>query len=486
MRTKTNELKGKQVLVLGLGALGGGIATTCWLLEQGALVTVTDLKNEEQLASSVRRVEEHLKRTAVDGKAYAKIRARLTWALGGHSNALVDESDMVVVNPDVPARSTYVQRALKRGIAVANEGILFYDHWSKPCIGVTGTRGKTTTAAWTNHLIGTSLLTGNSIVKPFTVALSDATRKTAAVTELSSFILELFDHAHRAPHIAIITNLYRDHLNRHGTMKEYAQAKSNIFRRQTPDDILILNADDDWTAWFEGQKPAASLRYTSMHTLPTGSVGLWYRDGGVWEWRGLREHRVLEVPGFAGQWGEHNLANLLQAALAAHEMGVSFSRIQTRIAGLPSVQYRQEIVHRDAKLTVINDTTATSPEAGVAAMRRWGGPTCILITGGTDRELDYRLWARELPKHIRRTNTIFLSGSATQKMRAALKADGTGIRAYDTLEAAWEAALERAGTYVSAVILFSPSAKSFEMFANEYDRGQQFNALVHQPRSRRR
>lgn len=486
MSTKANGLKDKKVLVFGLGALGGGIATTCWLLEQGAFVTVTDLKNDQQLASSVRRVEEHLKRAAVDGKAYAKIRARLTWALGGHSNALIDGAELVVVNPDVPVRSTFIQRALKKGIAVANEGTLFYEHWTKPCVGVTGTRGKTTTAAWANHLIGTSLLTGNSIVKPFSVALGDATRKSAAVTELSSFILELFGHAQKAPRIAVITNLYRDHLNRHGTMEEYARAKAQIFVHQESDDVLILNADDEWTSWFIAQHPSSRVLRTSLRVLPAGTEGLWFRDDGLWEWQGTRERRVLDVAGFREQWGEHNVANLLQAVLAAHLMGVPYSRIQARIAGLPTVQYRQEIVHRDAKLTVVNDTTATSPEAGIAGMRRWGGPTCILITGGTDRELDYRSWASELPKHIRRTNTIFLSGSATQKMRAALKSDATGIRAYDSLAAAWQAALERAGTYVSAVILFSPAAKSFEMFANEYDRGQQFNALVHQPKSRRR
>jgi len=475
-----DTLKNKHVLVLGLGALGGGIATTTWLLEQGAYVTVTDLKNEEQLASSVRRVEESLKRSAVDGKAYTKVRSRLTWALGGHSNKLIDVADVVVVNPDVSVRNPFVQRAIRKGIAVANEGTLFYDHWKRSCVGVTGTRGKTTTATWTNHLIGTSLLTGNSVVKPFTVALGDSGRKTAAVTELSSFILELFERARRGPRVAVITNLYRDHLNRHGTMEEYALAKSQIFRHQTADDVLILNADNEWTPWFLSRKPSARLYFTSLQALAPGVQGVWYQDRAIWERGATRDRQVLNLGGFAEAWGEHNVANVLQAVLAARLMGVPYARIQRRIATLPAVSYRQEVVFQDTKLTVVNDTTATSPDAGIAAMKRFGGPTCILITGGTDRELDYRAWARELPQHIRRTNTILLSGSATQKMRAALRKDATGIRAFDSLKAAWDAARERARTYVSATILFSPAAKSFELFANEYDRGQQFNAIVKQ------
>jgi UDP-N-acetylmuramoylalanine--D-glutamate ligase len=472
------SLKNKRVLVLGLGVLGGGVATTNWLLDRGARVTVTDLKNEEQLASSVKRIEEHLKRSAPDGKSYEKSRARLVWALGGHSRALIDAADIVVVNPDVSVNNPFVQRALARGIAVANEGTLFYDHWNKPSVGVTGTRGKTTTATWTNHLLGSSVLTGNSVVKPFLSALAESGRHRAAVTELSSFILELFDRARRGPRVAVITNLYRDHLNRHGSMEEYARAKANVFVHQRASDALILNADDEWTPWFLSRRPASRVYRTSMRPLPAGVRGVWYQDHAIWEHGANRDRKVVELSGFIESWGAHNVANVLQAVLAARIMGASYASIQRRIASLPAVPYRQEVVYRDAHLTVVNDTTATSPEAGIAALKRWGGPTCVLITGGTDRELEYRAWAKELPKHIRRTNTVFLSGSATQKMRAALRKDAAGIRAFDSLEKAWEAALERARTYVTATILFSPAAKSFELFQNEYDRGQQFNTIV--------
>lgn len=470
------QLKNKRVLVFGLGLLGGGVATTNWLLDRGARVTVTDLKNEKQLASSVKRVEDHLKKTARDGEAYAKARSRLTWALGGHSKALIDKVSVVVVNPDVSVRNPFVQYAIDSGKTVCNEGSMFYDTWKKTTVGVTGTRGKTTTASWAHHLMQGSVLAGNSTTKPFLAMTGE--RATGAVTELSSFILELFPYARKSPHVAVITNLYRDHLNRHRTMEEYARAKAQIFAHQTSRDWLILNADDEWTGWFLEQRPAAAVRYVSLRPLPLDLEGIWYADGLVWERAGAKEKKVLDIQRLRDEWGMHNVANFLAAGLAARCAGISWAEIQKRLTTVPQVPFRQEVVHRDRTLTVVNDTTATSPEGGIVAVRRWGGPNCILITGGTDRELDFRQWAHEVADHITPNNTIFLAGSATDKMKKAMGTARKGIRTYDTLERCWAAARGRAGKFVSAVILFSPAAKSFELFANEFDRGQQFNALV--------
>lgn len=172
------------------------------------------------------------------------------------------------------------------------------------------------------------------------------------------------------------------------------------------------------------------------------------------------------------------MSNLDAAVAAARLAGVTVHQIERRKSTLPQVPLRQEVVHQSPKLTVINDSCATEPFRAIAAMRKWGGPTCVLICGGSGNTLDYHEWAQELIRHVRPTNTILLTGSATKKMRRALGAHSKGIRAYDSLEAAFKAAKARAGLYVTSVVLFSPAAKSFELFANEYDRGQQFNELV--------
>jgi UDP-N-acetylmuramoylalanine-D-glutamate ligase len=139
---------------------------------------------------------------------------------------------------------------------------------------------------------------------------------------------------------------------------------------------------------------------------------------------------------------------------------------------------RHEIVYRSAKMSIINDTGAVSPERAAISVRQWGGPNCILIAGGDGRRTDYRAWADTVAEHIRPTNLILLTGSATGAMRTSLGARARGVRTYDSLERCWGAALDRARKYIQAVILFSPGAKSFELFANEFDRGQKFNGLV--------
>ena len=475
-RGMTLALKNKKVLLLGLGSLGGGVATVRWLLDLGCHVTVTDLKDDKALAHSVRAVEEHLKRRARDGKHFAKLKSMLAWRLGGHSNDMIDEADLVVANPDVSLKNPYIQYALKKGIPVHNEGTLFYELWPKKLVGITGTRGKTTTATWTGHFIADSLVTGNSVTKPFLSVLEQ--KAPVAVTELSSFVLEYFEHIKRAPKVAVITNLYQDHLNRHGTMESYARAKANIFAHQQSADTLILNANDQWSQYFVDQKPQARLLWFDIEPLAPERDGLYWHAGALWWQENGERAQVVRVPGFVEAWGEHNVFNLLASALAARAAGVSGGVIQSRIATLPTVAYRQEIVLQSSKLTIINDTTATSPEGGMAAIRRFHAPNMVLICGGTDRQLDYRAWARLVRTHVNCNNLIFLAGSATQKMCTALGTWRRGIRVYSTLEESFDAGVRRAREYGHGLVVFSPAAKSFELFANEFDRGQQFNALV--------
>ena len=472
-------LKNKKVLLLGLGSLGGGLATAKWLLDQGAVLTVTDLKTEAELKPSVTKLANYAEESIRDADEWDewKKRPRLAFRLGGHDEEDIRAADIVVVNPDIPLNSRYVALARSLGKRIENEATLFYGSWHRPTIAVTGTRGKTTTTTWAGHLLGPRsrpVVAGSSYVRPLLSVADEPQKYSHAATELSSFLLEHFDGR---PDIAIITNLYRDHLNRHRTMKEYAKAKASIFISQTAAQHLILNHDNAWTPQFLAMKPRAQVWFTSAvgQDVPQGLV---YQDGkgmlvkaGAWR-------AVLNLEKVHREQGIHNLENALAAALAAHLAGTSWQTIQKRIATLPQIQYRQETVHQDRKLTVINDTTATSPEGAIAAIRRWGGPNCVLICGGTDRELEFGAWADAVRETLNVNNMVFLDGSATRKMRTALGPWGRGIRSYASLADALDAALARARKYVQSVVVFSPGAKSFELFRNEFDRGQQFNNFV--------
>jgi UDP-N-acetylmuramoylalanine--D-glutamate ligase len=300
-------------------------------------------------------------------------------------------------------------------------------------------------------------------------------RPKVAVTELPSFLLE---HFSAAPTVSVVTNVQRDHLNRYDGMKGYARTKAAIFTEQSERQHLILNADDEWMPFFLKQEPCAKVWTVSVRPLDEGK-GLYIDGDDAWflSERGLAT-RVLPVRGLAERHGRHALSNFLAAALAAHLSGCPWPVIAKRMTTLPDVPFRQEVVHRTGKLVVINDTCATSPDGAIAAVERWGGPNCMLIAGGTDRDLEYDAWAKAVVRHVKPENTFLLAGTATDKMRRALKRSVRGRRTFDTLDRCMEAAFARAGTYVNSVVLFSPGAKSFGPFKHEFDRGQTFNKLL--------
>lgn len=431
-----NNYAGEKVLVFGFGILGGGVATVRWLLHHGAQVTVTDLKSREELAPSIE-----------------KISGDVVYHLGGHTKEDIEDADIVVVNPDVPISNEFIRYAQKLGKQIENEATIFYELFPGKIIAVTGTRGKTTTTLWINHFLNTthrSSIAGNSTTNPYLQVLEQADKLDVAVVETPSYHLELFP-ARRAPDIAVITNLTPDHLNRHGSMTQYIATKARLFAGQKATDHLILNADDPNTELLLQKNPLAQISFFSV-----------------------QKHEPAEIlEGF--DRGEHNAANLLAAALAAHLAGCSWTDIQNAIPTLPQAAMRQEIVFQNDCLTVINDTTATSPEGAIAAIRRFESPNSIFIFGGTDRQLTFDAWA-QAANRIDPDRVVFIAGSATDKMLEVLGWKHAFV--FDTLSECIQAALEKSKQYPAATVIFSPGAKSFEKFKNEYDRGEQFNEII--------
>ncbi len=461
------DFKNKKVLVFGLGLLGGGVATTNWLLKQGAKVTVTDLKTQEQLQSSLDRLE-----------------GSVELRLGGNSESDIEAAEVIVLNPDVPHSNSLVQKAFSLGKVVENEATIFYKVCSKPIVGITGTRGKTTTTTWINYFLSKqfrSTIAGNSPESQFLKILPTVDDLDVVVTEMPSFHLELFDRMEKGPDVAVITNIFQDHLPWHGSQEAYVKAKAKLFLHQTPDQHLIVNKQNSWTQFLIEQKPQAHVWFFSTQRFD-GNGLLHDNDVIYFQSQGTTKE-VLKIENFVKERGEHNLENLLASALAAHLAGCSWEIIQAAISTLPEVKFRQEVIYKNDKLTIINDTTATSPEGAIAAMKRFSGPGTILIAGGTDKNLDFSGWGEAATRYIHRGNIILLSGSATDKMVATLKERGlnetTDFSIQESLAACLEVGMAKAREQEGpAVVLFSPGAKSFEKFKNEFDRGQQFNALT--------
>jgi len=465
-------LKGKKVLLMGLGILGGGVASARWLLGQGALLTITDMKSAEVLASSLVKLED--------------IKKNIHFVLGEHRESDFIANDIIVVNPDVPSSSPFIKIARDHGKIIENELSLFYRFCpSHKTVAVTGTRGKTTTVNWTAHFLkdlrSDVLITGNSPENPLLGSLEKIGPETPVVIEAPSFLLELASESDFAPHIAVITNVYRDHLNRHGTMEAYADIKGNIFRKQKKDDAVIFNYTNEWTQYFFGQTPKSKVLLFSTKELPMDKEGMFVHGGEMMLRIDGKESQVMNVTDFINEWGWHNLENLLASSLAAILSGLDYREVEKGSHSLPQIRYRQEKIFENNFLKIYNDTAATSPDATIAALARFSKEgDVILIAGGTDRDLDFKEWAEIVKKSLKPENLILLSGTATEKMKRELREINFGkISEGDTLEQCFEIAIACAKTTNEEIsILFSPSAKSFGKFKNEFDRGQQFEALV--------
>jgi UDP-N-acetylmuramoylalanine--D-glutamate ligase len=376
---------------------------------------------------------------------------------------------------------------------IVNDARLFFDEIKNPVVAVTGTRGKTTTVNWLNFTLNSSgkkaLLGGNSSDVALLSLVEKLEPKTTAVVELSSWQLEFLPGAKRAPDIAVITNLYPDHLNRYGGMSDYARAKAEIFCGQTRGQILILNADNKWTAFFLNQRPRSRIYFFSTRVLPSGKWGVFIKNGALFfkSNEGTEEVISRKAMDVLKGRGGHNLANFTATALAAHLAGVPWLKIARAIPKLPDVKYREEIVLRKNNLTVVNDSAATSPDATLAAIRRFSTQgKVILITGGTDKNLDFGPLARAIKKALAPDQVLFLNGSATQKLIKELMAiryfGNDKANLYEDLPGIinYTRRFLRHGEDENIVVLFSPGAASFEKFKNEFDRGEKFNLYSRQ------
>lgn len=443
----------KKVLIMGLGLQGGGVGVTRWFAKQGARVTVTDLKTEKELASSVKDLTDwanlfHLK---------------VNFVLGEHREEDFKNADLVIRNADVPRDSSFLKIARNRGISVEMDESLFL----KLCpdlenvIGVTGTRGKTTTT----HLIGAilkeaglSVLLGGNLRGVGTLSLLDEiTSQTKIVLELSSWQLQGLDEDRISPHIAVITNLYPDHLNRYKNMEEYAEDKKTIFKYQQKDDFLFLNKDNKYYNGYNFHKGAkAKIVWFTSKDTPLA----------------IRKNFRLA--------GEHNLENLAAAYRVAKIMGISDMIIERAVKNFKGILFRLQKIGVIDGVTYINDTTSTTPVAAIMAIRAFAGRPIILICGGASKNLEMNELALEVKKSVKAV--VLLEGTATNEIIASLKvAKFKSLKGrFNNFEKAIMTAKNEAKP--GDIILLSPAAASFGMFINEFDRGEKFNEIFKKSR----
>ncbi len=454
------DLHNKCITVMGLGLHGGGVDTVRFLVRHGARVTVTDQQDEKALASSV-----------------AQLRSceNLRFVLGAHRYEDFETADMVVKAPNVPWDNVYICHAQAHGIPVYTDASLFYALIRQPTIGITGSKGKTTTAQALLHILQFAQKSPVAVgvgQEPMLGKLDAMTREDIPVCELSSWRLASMGRMKQSPPIAVVTNLLHDHQNYYGSMVDYEQDKFAITQYQSSDDVLILNADDRrLQAW--ARRSHARIVWVSMGDASRGKRGLLVDDGVVYEYD-ARERMALYALNTLRIRGEHTQCNIMLAAAAARACGVAPEVIATALTTFVGVAHRFETVAIIDGVRYINDTAATIPDAAIASIWTCPKPP-IVIAGGADKALDFAAFANVLAHETKAV--VLLDGSATQKIIALLRQSGLQVpRVVDTMDDAVAVAQSFAGQ--GDYILLSPGAASFGLFAHEFDRGDAFIRIV--------
>jgi UDP-N-acetylmuramoylalanine--D-glutamate ligase len=450
------DLKGKKVLVVGLGK--SGLAAALFLRRRGALVTVSDTRSAEALSKEIPTLLEE----------------GVMVEAGGHGLLTFRRQDLIVVSPGVPLDTPELVQVKSFGLPVIGELELAARFLKGRTIAVTGSNGKTTTTTLLGEILaagGLPTLVGGNIGLPVVALIDQSTDESWSVIEVSSFQLETTDEFH--PTIAVILNITPDHLDRHGSFENYCAAKERVFARQTAGDWLVLNADNAPCVAAAIRAAAKVYWFSAEHPVPQGA---WLEDGFV-VYRSAADAPIEKIMPLSGipLKGAHNFENVLAAVVAARLTAVPAEAIRGAVENFKAVEHRLEYVATRNGVKFYNDSKATNVDATAKAVAAF--PSGIhLILGGKDKGSPYTVLAPLLRERVRAVYTI---GAAAAKIESQLRGV-VPIHSSKTLDAAVAAAASAA--HSGDVVLLAPACSSYDQFENYEQRGHAFKQLVQELR----
>ena len=446
-------LKGKRVLVVGLGISGRGAFDA--LARSGAALAVFDDRD-----ISKDEPEFHNRLDEAGAECY----------LGG--SPVPDERwDYVVLSPGVPPSLPFIERARARGADVIGELELAFRLGRGRYAAVTGTNGKTTTTTLIGEIFSDAglktVVTGN-IGAAVSIAAVEAEDDTWLVTEVSSFQLETTERFR--PKIAVILNLTPDHMDRHRTMEAYASAKAKIFANQEADDVLVYNADDELVCGLAANAVSRKLPF-SRRLEP--DAGVFVRGGEIVFADG--EKGIVHVAG-ADELiipGAHNLENALAAVAAAVAAGIGPDVIAGTLRSFKGVEHRLEFVCEAGGVRYVNDSKGTNPDASIKAIEAIGSGI-VLIAGGYDKEADFVEYIRAAKGRVKK---FILLGATAAKIRDCAVSEGFDEADINMVPCMGEAVRLGAGLADPGdTVLLSPACASWDMYRNYEERGEDFKS----------
>jgi UDP-N-acetylmuramoylalanine--D-glutamate ligase len=472
------DVRGKRVLVVGLGK--SGVASATFLQAQGAKVTVSDSKSEAQLRQEIPLL----------------LDKGITVETGHHGERTFRDQDLIVVSPGVPFDQPQIEQARKQGIRVIGEIELAAQFVAGHVIAITGSNGKTTTTSLCGEIIkagGKKTLVGGNIGTPAISFAEQADADTWSVLEISSFQLETIESFR--PEIAAILNITPDHLDRHHTFANYATAKERIFENQSESDYAVLNADNGPCVAIGKRLKAQVLWFSRMHEVESGAF---VRDGKI-IFRGGNggpastldelltkigtdatasahaEREIMSVRDMLLK-GAHNVENVLAAVCVGMAAGVAPEHIRKAVAQFKAVEHRLEYTATVEGVEYYNDSKATNVDATIKALESFQKGV-HLILGGKDKGSPYTVLNDLLHKRVK---TVYTIGAAATKIEAEVS--GVEVIHAETLENAVKLASQKA--VKGDVVLLAPACASFDQFQSYEHRGRVFKELIRNMQSR--
>jgi len=489
------DLKDKKIALLGMGL--ENIFLADFLIQNG--ITDIELRDQKDLlgiGESVPTDAKELLNTILKGSLQqgrddieGEVRSSgITHCFGPEYLDGLNKFDVIFRTPGLPYLTPQIQKAKEAGVNISSQIKLFFDLCPAKIIGVTGTKGKGTTATLISEILKKSKernpnLTSNifllgNIGSAAVNHLSEIDAEALVILELSSFQLQ---DLHKSPYISVVTNLGEDHLNYHQNLEEYWGSKANILKHQTRADYAILNQDYLSTFELVSQTDAKVYYFSGKNLVDEGS----YLKSQI---SNLKNKEVILKMGSYGEVvctsnelkivGDHNLENIAAASIVAKICGVQLEQIRKAILEFPGLDHRLEFVAEKNGVKYFNDSFATNPVATLAAIRAFEQPV-VLIVGGSEKNLDYDELVREISsnKNIKYVVSI---GDTGNRISDLLRLVG-----YDKVLPGGESMREIVNTAerqaVSGdVILLSPASASFGLFKDYKDRGNQFKSYVQQ------
>ncbi len=450
----------KRVLIIG--AARQGLALARFLARNGAVVTLNDVRQPDQMESA---------RAALNG-------LQVRWELGGHPLELLDGQDLVCISGGVPLDNPLVAEAIRLGMPLSNDSQIFMQNVDCPVIGITGSAGKTTTTTLVGRMAQVAVQppkrawVGGNIGNPLIDQLDEIGAEDVVVLELSSFQLEIMT---RSPQVAGVLNITPNHLDRHETLEAYTAAKARILDYQTPMDVAVLNRDDPGA--YNLLPRVRGRLVTFGFQRPEVMVDGTYLDGGrIYMQSNRKIEDVLAIEEINLR-GEHNQANVLAACAIGLSAGFPVQAVRAGVIGFRGVAHRLEYVRTWKGADWYNDSIATAPERTKAAIMAFDEPI-VLLLGGRDKKLPWDDLAELVRKRV---DHVVVFGEAAPIILSALEAAAGDERPFSIKTCrGLEEAVKAASRVVEEgdVVLFSPGGTSFDQFTDFEERGEAYRLWV--------